>query len=198
MIDLANIEYTSFAIYPYFIQKRYKDDRNFILEFIKKDGLLLRYAMKDIQNDFEIVFMAISQNSRSYEFASERLKNTDKIIRKALDCPRNNVLEFSMDFLRDNEEIVMKSVMHCGNTLRFASERLKNNFNVVMTAVQQNGFALKYAPRNIRFNFDICQAALKQNKNAAKYIPENMFIHGILSNEFNKFGNFSWSTNKCN
>ena len=52
-----------------------KNDREFVLQAVKKDGTALQYASKELQNDREIVMQAVKQNGSALQFASEELQN---------------------------------------------------------------------------------------------------------------------------
>ena len=49
------------------------------------------------------------------------------------------VLEFASERLKDNEEIVKEAVKQYGLALEYASEELQNNEEIVMEAVKQYG-----------------------------------------------------------
>lgn len=80
-------------------------DKNYLSRLLKKNGLILKYAPIELQDDEEIVKIAIAQNPASVRFASKKLRekyadvevvpldeefarNLDKIYNE--ECKRNN------------------------------------------------------------------------------------------------------------
>ena len=53
------------------------DNKEYVLNMIKKDGKLLDFASARLQDDEEVVMEAVKQNPISLEFASKRLKNNE-------------------------------------------------------------------------------------------------------------------------
>ena len=55
------------------------DNREYVLECVKKDGKLLDFASDGLKDDKEIAKTAIEQNPVALEFVSQRLKNDREI-----------------------------------------------------------------------------------------------------------------------
>ncbi len=51
------------------------NNKDFVLNAVKQDGMLLQYANDLLKDDFEIVYEAVNQNVFSYEYASLRLQS---------------------------------------------------------------------------------------------------------------------------
>jgi hypothetical protein len=56
---------------------------------LKKNGLNLRYASIDLQNNYDIVLDAVKQNGMAYNFASNELKLNEEIALEAIRRNRN-------------------------------------------------------------------------------------------------------------
>ncbi|EFC43801.1 predicted protein [Naegleria gruberi] len=86
-------------------------DRNQILRLIETKGYLFSYAKPKFKNDKEIILKFIEINAwQAVENASPQLK--------------------------DDSDIIRKSVENCGLTIRLASERLKNNKEIALIAMK--------------------------------------------------------------
>jgi hypothetical protein len=96
-------------------------DKEVVLEFFKQNGYTLLGALQD---DKEIVEIAVNQNGLALRDASERLQ--------------------------DNGEIVEIAVNQNGLALRDVSQRLRDNEEIVEIAVKQNGEALEYAGDDLK------------------------------------------------
>jgi hypothetical protein len=94
------------------------------LESIKQNGLSFEFASKELQNDREIVLLAVNQYGYLLEFASTELKN--------------------------DREIVLSSVNQYGTSVRYASEELRNDLEIVLAAVKQDRYSLNYLDRDLK------------------------------------------------
>ena len=56
------------------------NDKEKILELVKQDGMNLRHANWDLQEDKEVVFEAIKNNISSFPFASEKLQKDVELL----------------------------------------------------------------------------------------------------------------------
>ena len=72
----------------------------------------MRYASKELQNDREIVLIAVTQNGYVLKYASKELQN--------------------------DREIVLDAVTQNGRALKYASKELQNDREIVLTAIQHN------------------------------------------------------------
>lgn len=101
-----------------YVGKKLKDNTYFCISILKLHGTALRYFEK-FQDHIGIASIAVSQNGRSLQYASPRIKN--------------------------NKTIVLKAVQQDGTALKYASEDLRDNDEVVFAAVKQNPSAIRYA-----------------------------------------------------
>ena len=162
--------------------------------------LILHHTSNDIQDNYDIVKLAIKQNKFSYNCASTRLKNDHSIIKLAIfygrqiiynilsDELKNNpdIVKFAIQLsfiklrqlsenLRDNYDIVKSAIEIKSNNLQYASDNLKNNVDIVKLSVQKNGLNLQYASDNIKNNIEIVKLAVQQNENALQYVSYAIF-----------------------
>ena len=57
-----------------------RNDREFQLQLVSQNGLILQYMIKDMKADKEVVKIAISQNKAAFEYASKELKEDSELI----------------------------------------------------------------------------------------------------------------------
>ena len=55
--------------------KQNNSNKDIVLKEVKKKGLLLEWASKELQDDKEVVLEAVRQDGGALEFASDRLKD---------------------------------------------------------------------------------------------------------------------------
>ncbi|EFC44800.1 predicted protein [Naegleria gruberi] len=67
----------------------------------------------------------------------------------------------SNDVIRNDREVVLRSVKRLGSMLGVASDRLKDDREIVITAVKQDGESLRYANERFRSDREIVLAAVK-------------------------------------
>ena len=83
-----------------------RDDKEIVLEAVRRQGYCLRVASKACRGDREIVFQAVRQNGRSLRHASET-------------C-------------RGDKELVLEAVRQHGQSLHFASEACCDDKDIVL------------------------------------------------------------------
>ena len=97
-----------------YIPEKYRNDKKFMIELVKIDGLCLKYASQELKDDIEVVGHAVAEDGMSLKYASENMKL--------------------------NRDIVMIAVKECGMALRFAN-RFKCDKEIVLEAIKSNAYA---------------------------------------------------------
>lgn len=145
-----------------------ENDRNFILEAVKKDGTLLQYASAEFRNDYEIAKAACTQNKDALEYTSNQKLVKEIVSEKGFDlsCASND--------LRNNAEIVKAAVEQDGYALKYASDALKNNAEIVKAAVSNYGRALQDASVALKDNLEIVKAAVSNYGSVLQFASDNM------------------------
>lgn len=161
------------------VSDRLKKDKNFILQVVKINGLLLQYVNEKLKDDEDVVFAAVKDNRLAFCYASERLRNNKElallalkndgqplyhignllkndrdVVNQALENFGASIENIGLD-LRDDKEIVLKAVEKYYYNLKYASERLKDDKDIVMAAIKSNFEALEFASDALRNDEDI-------------------------------------------
>ena len=148
------------------LSNKFKDNKEFMLQAINNQDIghrlkidregkaevedsIIKYASQNLRNDKDIVLKAIEKNPDALEFASDRLKDDDMVVRRA-------ILNYNT------------------TALQFASERLKNNFDIVKTAVQMNPEVLQFASKELRNNEDIVKEAVAYDTEYFKFAGDKI------------------------
>ena len=113
-------------------------DKHIAIKILSIDGMSLQYVNEELQNNFEIVKLAVSQNGMSLQYASEELRN--------------------------NSETVKLAVSQKGNALQYVGPKLQNNVEIAKLAVSQNRHALLYVNLELR-NYFHCQIKCNSKSN---------------------------------
>jgi hypothetical protein len=128
-----------------------KEDRDFILSLIKNHrngSYVLYHVSNEFNNDHEIVLETVKQNGLMLKYAGENIKKDREIVLTAI---KENVKasEFIDKDLLDDYEIVLEIVKRNGLLLKHAGENMQENLNIVLEATKQNMLAIQYAGVNV-------------------------------------------------
>ena len=116
-----------------------RNDREVILEAVRKNGDALKYASIEGQGDREIVLEAIKTDgagrspSGMLQYASEGPRKDKEVVLAAVRC-NGMELRFASDELRKDREVVLAAVRRSnyGHAIIFASEELRKDREVVL------------------------------------------------------------------
>jgi len=89
------------------------NDKKFVLEKVKQNGLDLYYASEELKDDREVVLEAIKENGLALEYASERLKKDKELALIAIRSKQNHSwysLAYISEELRNNKEVVVEAL----------------------------------------------------------------------------------------
>ncbi len=125
------------------------NNKNEVIEVVKRNGRSLEHASYELQNDKELVLIAVKDNGWSLEHASDELKNDKEVV---LEAVKNSgwSLKYASDELKNDKEVVLEAVKRDGRSLRYASDDLINDKEVILEAVNQESYALEYASEEIK------------------------------------------------
>lgn len=173
--DISLLQYAS---------KRILNDKKFILDIVKHDGMGLQYASKNLQGDLDVILTAIGQNKSSMRFVNYNKRN----------LLNDSYKYFGSYTGYDTKSIVLKAIEKDGLLLQYASDKLINDKQLVLVAVKNDGMALQFASRNLQDDLEIILAALEQNKSSMKFASHEKQIQ--LSMSYKSFGSYSGYNNK--
>ncbi|KAG2373346.1 hypothetical protein C9374_012212 [Naegleria lovaniensis] len=162
------------------IPVEFMNDRQFILNHIKKFGYGWKYASTKLQEDREFL-LNVAQYNGSKEllliFPTYSIGNDTELILTSVKHDEE-VMNSVPTVLRKNKEFMLKVVQLNGKALSYAELPLKNDLDIVLAAVRQNGEALRciYVDPTccLRSNKDVILEAIKQNKKALQWVPMNL------------------------
>ena len=84
-------------------------DREFVLEAVRWNGYVLKYASEDLRADRDVVLEAVRQHGHALEYASDELRADREVV---LDAVRKNGLALwdASDELRADREVVLEAI----------------------------------------------------------------------------------------
>ena len=136
--------------------------KNTILACVKKNGAVLEYASKRLQDDKEVVLDAIRNNGFALLYASKRLKGDKEVVLAAV---RNHgwALNCAVYKLRNDKEVVLAAIRNNPHALDGASYRLKNNKEIVNEAIKMSPLSLCHASTFLKSNKVFIKEQIKTN-----------------------------------
>lgn len=124
------------------------DDKELFLSLVKnKEDLdIIKFASKNLRNDFDLMSICIGIDSSLLLYASEELQN--------------------------NFNLVFQAVSKDGTSLNFASDELKNNKTIVLSSIKEDPHSLKYASDNLKDDKEVALAAINSDHKTYKYLGQ--------------------------
>lgn len=171
-----------------YIDKSLKNDRDFLLDIAKVNGLCLGYFAPKFKDDDEIVFAAVNSNRLALKYASERLRNNKQLVLLSLSqhdaqplyhigkelqndeeifytalkaTPYGFSIASAGDKIRDNREIMLEAIKRAGSNIKYASKRLKNDKEIAIIAVRQDQYNFDYISNDLKNDKDVVIELLK-------------------------------------
>jgi hypothetical protein len=140
-----------------------KNNREIVLETVRRSGFILRDVPEEFKHDREIVLAAVRSYGEALEYAYSEFRDDEEIVREAIKNNKSKVdiLSCVSPRLRDNKEIVLMAAKNKGFNLANVSERLRDDKEVVLEAVRNNGWNLQYASERLRDDEEIVREAIK-------------------------------------
>jgi hypothetical protein len=140
-----------------------------MLDSIKKHGCNLQFVTKSMQDDKEVVLMAVSDCSHALEFASNRLRADEEVVWEAVRTDGIGLCFASLS-LRNNRRLVLVAVSSYGLALQYASPLLCADKEVVNAAVLSDGGALEFAAVHLQDDIDIVLSAVSNSGRALQFV----------------------------
>jgi tetratricopeptide (TPR) repeat protein len=138
-------------------------------------GWVLEFASAELQDDYEMVSLAVSQCGGALKFASTRLRGQKNVVITAVKQD-GLALEFALDDLCSNAEVVSAAVAQNASAMRFAADALRGDAEFVLLQMQRSSFALRYASRELREDPEFVMKAIKKDGLSLRWASEKLCI----------------------
>lgn len=138
--------------------------------YIKKDNKLCIYVSNKM-NDFNEVFNIVKQNGNALQYASDELRNSKEIVRRA--CKTNiQAMKYASDEIKDNENFIIEFKKQ-SDILEYASARIKDNYDIILTFIQSTHgqYVLKYASARLQNNRQLGLLEFNTTRNRLNCYP---------------------------
>lgn len=148
-------------------------DRRLMLELVRKDGLLLHFALGDLNTDRELVLEAVRQNGSALNFAAPALQDDTGVVLEALKCD-GMAYQYASRRLRDDNKVILTALSQNGRALSMLSRTLRRNADYVHIAVAKDGTALKFADSSLLNKRHIVKTAMETYPQALAMADEEL------------------------
>lgn len=129
-----------------------KKDKKYVKMAVLSSSRALEFADEALRKDPEFILDLLSAAKKSdlrylINFIDGDLRNDARFMLKAIKETGEGIslMEYTNDFLRDNENFILEAVKVDGRALRFASERLKKDRDFVAKATALSSSALFFS-----------------------------------------------------
>lgn len=148
------------------IEEEFQDDKDIVLEFLKKDASQIRYVSKKLLNDREFILEAIKYDDRILSYASEELRCDEEILLEAskLSCKNANVTKLieNSDNYNYFKEQIDYYFQDYGYILVYANDKIRKNKILNRILVLKNIDYFKYMPMELKNDVDYICKLLKK------------------------------------
>ena len=144
----------------------FRADRPLMREAVRIDGLALEFGF---QTDVEMCMIAVASTGLALEFVARPLRKTRSDI--TVRAMQNNglALQFALEPVCYEDEVLYAAVRQNGNALMYASNYRQGDYDLVMAAVKNKGGALRWASDLMQDNENIVRAAVTDDGSAIEY-----------------------------
>ncbi|KAF0974925.1 hypothetical protein FDP41_006030 [Naegleria fowleri] len=153
--------------YERFFPIEFMNDKQFVLNHIKKYGFGLKYTSPQLKEDRELVLQVVQLNGIELQYASY--------------------------YARNDREVVLEAIKNEAFALDYASPSLQNDKVFMLEVIRWNEKCLEYAPYDLREEDSefLCEA-IKQNKKALhclswKLRQDEKFMLKLIKSLFPEF-----------
>ena len=159
-----------------------QNDRDFVLESVTTNGMVLNHVPPQFKLDREVVLAAVKNDGDSIQFVAtccflkdrEIMWNTVQNVKLTPDGKRYNPLQYGSFEIRSDRELVLEAVRHDCTALQYAVLELRCNEEFITQCVEINISCLMHAHYQLRYNADFLK---RLNKTSIIRERTNLHTH---------------------
>jgi hypothetical protein len=176
---LSTISYIKYARRISRINKKFLNNKKFLLKALKINGLILNYLDAKFRGDKEIVMAALYDDPTKvrglgphmfWDSIDDSLKEDEDIILTA--CKNNSAIDFVPQRLLSDKKFILKCAKINGNILKKIDKKFCDDEEIVTSAVKENGFCLQYVSQRLRENKKIVLNAISKFGHGFEYVSD--------------------------
>ena len=157
------------------------NDREFMKEIVTEAGYALQFGVNSIQDDKEIVLLAIQQCPWAYLYASDRLKQDPQVM---MEAARHGCICGASQEIASNRKIVLNAVKVSAFNLMYVSEELRNDKEIVNAALCNDLGCFDNIGSELLKNREFCKKMVLQcGYKATRVIDESLMSDSTFLKE---------------
>lgn len=157
------------------------NDREFMKEIVTEAGYALQFGINSIQDDKEIVLLAIQQCPWAYLYASDRLKQDPQVM---MEAARHGCICGASQEIASNRKIVLNAVKVSAFNLMYVSEELRNDKEIVNAALCNDPGCFDNIGSELLKNREFCKKMVLQcGYKATRVIDESLMSDSTFLKE---------------
>ncbi len=156
-----------------YAHEKFREDREIVLEAVKTDGSALKYVHEKFREDREVVLAAVKSEGIALKYAHKKFREDREVVLEAI-IQDEIALQYASDELKDDRELILKVIDQKGLILEFVSDRLKNDRELVIRAVNQDGWALEFASDELKNDRTVVLTAVRHHGWALQYASNTL------------------------
>lgn len=102
-----------------------KNNKNFIIKITKKYGSVMQYLL-ELKQDKDVLLESIKKDKDALNYASDKLKNDKEVILEAVKI-NGLALYYASTYLKNDEEVVLEAIKNNPLSLYYAADCFKSN-----------------------------------------------------------------------
>ncbi len=191
----------------------FKNNRHFALHLVEIVGDYLKYLHDDIKCDKEICKKAISNDSFSYLYCCEDLKEDKDFCLFTIQHHNNRnfpfdhfpesirddddvcyaalkingfMIRYCSDRIRDNREMAKRAIKTHPRSLEYCTNKMKQDVNLCLRAIKADYSTFRHCDQKLTLNIPFCVEALGENPEILDYIDRRLLRHNFFLEKVNK------------
>jgi len=176
-------------------------EKHEILKALNTKKIRLKDLVKKFRNDKEIVLEAIARNNEDYNYASKELQQDEDVILAALnnDLPVSKIIDitgpeifirgefltesiynnaetfrFLSKELQEDRDFILEMANVNGGIIKFLNEEFQHDREIILTAVKTAGWALEFALEKFKNDKELVIEAIMESQYAYEYVSEEL------------------------
>lgn len=106
IMDELNVEVYNHIYSPLAWTPKFSNDSKLVLAAVRKNGLALEYASKELQNNPDIVLAAVRENGTALKFASKEIRDNRRYVLEGLKTTKDAFEVASSRIKKHDEELI--------------------------------------------------------------------------------------------
>lgn len=147
-----------------------KGNRELVLKACR-DTRAIQFASKELRQDRDFLLQVISKNGGASKYIDEEFRQDDSFMMDAIEI-NPSALAGASKKIRSDRDIILQAIKRDGKCIVYASEELRRDKALVTEAVRQSAFAIVHISRDLQDDREFMLAMTRQNGDIIQYLDK--------------------------